>query len=468
MPAIGPARPPPIPDPCPNHDQHNPQHPHPEQFVIAKQRLLHPHPPGFLEHLAHRLVRLLQAHPAQAPGRVDELAIGIAVQRSPVIIRQRAIALGRPGFPGNRRRLDPLEGRRVQPVLAQALEHVGDHFLGLFHLIPFQIGIQAEQTAVAEALALAPRPVGQPVLEPQLFVQRPVQVALQQFQGFVVLVAQHRLEKQPAQPRAVAQQPVGQGAVGLGLAGDAVQCPALRRLHRLQFAPGPFQVGWQHPVESADDDQAHVVRHVPAFADLLHLLQGHAVEIRTLGAFQPQLHRQLATGALADVLAVEEALQARIMPTVLAFDDAPGLGQVVLVELGTLENRQQQVEDLALVARRGLDDEGGVGVAGVGVPFTAQGLHAFFQAAFAAVVDAAEQQVLEQVRQFFLFAGEVIQADAHHQADRHMIPLVAGLEQHLQPVGQQVALDLVAIEGKAGGTAQQQADEYQATHAELP
>ena len=86
-----------------------------------------------------------------------------------------------------------------------------------------------------------------------------------------------------------------------------------------------------------------------------------------------------------------------------------GVGQ-----LRAREDCQQQVQHLALVLRGRLDHEGSVGVAGVGVPLAAQGLHAVFEVAFAAAVDTAEQQVLEQVRQFFFFATEVVQAHPNH------------------------------------------------------
>jgi len=75
-------------------------------------------------------------------------------------------------------------------------------------------------------------------------------------------------------------------------------------------------------------------------------------------------------------------------------------------------------------------------------------LQSFFQSAFTSCVDAGEQQVFEQVRQLFLLAVEVIQTNPYHQADRHMVALVTGLQDHLQAVGQQVTLDPRAIEGK--------------------
>ncbi|MNY73213.1 hypothetical protein D3C86_2119480 [compost metagenome] len=56
--------------------------------------------------------------------------------------------------------------------------------------------------------------------------------------------------------------------------------------------------------------------------------------------------------------------------------------------------------------------------------------------------------MLKQVRQFFLLAAEVVQADPDHQADRHMVTLVAVFQDDLQAVGQQVALNPRAVEGE--------------------
>ncbi|MNH40085.1 hypothetical protein D3C79_1013500 [compost metagenome] len=72
--------------------------------------------------------------------------------------------------------------------------------------------------------------------------------------------------------------------------------------------------------------------------------------------------------------------------------------------------------------------------------------------------------MLEQVRQLFLLAVEVVQAHTHHQADRHMIAFVAGFKNNLQTVGQQVALDPRTIEGEGVQATDQQANEGQATH----
>ena len=109
------------------------------------------------------------------------------------------------------------------------------------------------------------------------------------------------------------------------------------------------------------------------------------------GAFETQFHRQLVAGAVPEVLAVQPALQVRIVAAVFALNHLLGLADALVGHLRAGQQAQQQVEDFALVFRRGFDHEGGVGVTRVGVPFAAQRLHALFQAAFAAVVDAAEQ-----------------------------------------------------------------------------
>ncbi|MNC71401.1 hypothetical protein D3C75_1223210 [compost metagenome] len=102
------------------------------------------------------------------------------------------------------------------------------------------------------------------------------------------------------------------------------------------------------------------------------------------------------------------------MAAILALYDALGGGQGLGVDGGIADDCQQQVEDLSLVACRGLDDKGGVGTAGIGVPLAAERLQALFQPAFACFVDATEQQVLKQVWQLFLLAVEIIQAHADH------------------------------------------------------
>ena len=175
---------------------------------------------------------------------------------------------------------------------------------------------------------------------------------------------------------------------------------------------------------------------------------GQVVNFCPLLAFEAQFHRQLVAGGVAQVLAIQPALQVRVMATVFALDHLLGGVDGVVVETGLGQQRQQQVEYLALVFRRGLDHERGVGIAGVGVPFTTQRLHALFEATFTAGVDAAEQQVFKQVWQFLIGAAEVIQADAHHQPNRHMTAFHAGFEQQLQTVAQGITLDLEAIQGK--------------------
>ena len=156
------------------------------------------------------------------------------------------------------------------------------------------------------------------------------------------------------------------------------------------------------------------------------------------------------------------------MAAVFALHHPLGGVDIGVGQFGAGEDRQQQVQHLALVLRGRLDHEGGVGVAGIGIPLAAQGLHAVFQLTFSTAVDAAEQQVFQQVRQLFVLATEVVQAHAHHQADRHMPAFGARLEQQLQAIGQGVALDLQAVKGKGMSRAHEQTGEQQATHNKLP
>ena len=171
---------------------------------------------------------------------------------------------------------------------------------------------------------------------------------------------------------------------------------------------------------------------------------------------------------MTEVLTVEETLQPGVMPAVLTLDHPFRRVDCVVVNACLGQQREQQVKHLALVFRRGFDDERGVGVAGERIPVPAQRLHAFFQTAFAGGVDTAEQQVFEQMRQLFFVAIEVIEANADHQPDRHMPTLGAGLEHQLQTVGQRIAFDLKAIQGKGGQGTEQQTGEQQATHNRLP
>ncbi len=143
------------------------------------------------------------------------------------------------------------------------------------------------------------------------------------------------------------------------------------------------------------------------------------------------------------------------MPAIFAFDDFFRQFKCILVELSLAENRQQQIKDLALIAGRRLDYEGRVGAAGVSIPLATKRLHAFLKTTLAAVVDTAEQQVFQQVRQFPAVAWEIVEADAHDQADRHMVAFITRLEYDLQTIGQQVTFYLGAIKGEAGRATQQ-------------
>ncbi|MNP30243.1 hypothetical protein D3C76_1233070 [compost metagenome] len=175
-----------------------------------------------------------------------------------------------------------------------------------------------------------------------------------------------------------------------------------------------------------------------------------ALDLGPFRAAQAQLNRQLVAGLVAQVLMIEPTLQVGVVATVLAFHHPLGCLQGFFIDAGAGQQRQQQVQDLALIACRRLDDERGVGIAGEGIPLAPQGLHALFQAAFTALIDAAEQQVFEQMRQFLVGATEVVQAHADHQADRHMPALGAGLEQQLHAVGQHIAFDLEPVQGDHG------------------
>lgn len=188
----------------------------------------------------------------------------------------------------------------------------------------------------------------------------------------------------------------------------------------------------------------------------------------TLRAFQAQFDGELIARGVAEILTIEKALQPCVMAAVFTFNHTLGGVDGVVVDARLCEQSEQQVEHFALIFRRRFDDEGGIGVAGERIPVTAQRLHAFFQPPFASGVDAAEQQVLKQVRQLLVIAIEIIEADADHQPDRHVPALSAGFEQQLQTVGQRIAFDLKTIQGKGGQGTEQQTGEQQATHNRLP
>ena len=106
-----------------------------------------------------------------------------------------------------------------------------------------------------------------------------------------------------------------------GLLSDGVEVSTFARLGGRQFAVGAFRAGRQQAVQAANHDQGHVVCGIPAFAQGFHLLEGHVLEVGALGALQAQLHGQLVAAWVADVLAVEPALQVAVMAAVLAFYD---------------------------------------------------------------------------------------------------------------------------------------------------
>ena len=174
------------------------------------------------------------------------------------------------------------------------------------------------------------------------------------------------------------------------------------------------------------------------------------IDFGALRAFQAQFDGQLIARGVAQILTIKKTLQARVMAAVFTLDHAFGGVDRVVVNAGLGQQSQQQIEHLALVLRRGFDDEGGVGIAGEGVPFAAQGLHAFFETTFASGVNAAEQQMFEQVWQLFFVAVKIVETDADHQTDRHVPTLGAGLEHQLQTVWQRITFDLKTIQGEGG------------------
>ena len=106
---------------------------------------------------------------AQLAGGAGEAAIGVVVQRPPVIIGQRAVALGTPAFPGDAGLLDAGVGVCVQAVLALALEQLLHHVNGTADVVPPQVRIHAAQPGGSIASSLYCVAVGSAVVH-SLFV----------------------------------------------------------------------------------------------------------------------------------------------------------------------------------------------------------------------------------------------------------------------------------------------------------
>jgi hypothetical protein len=83
---------------------------------------------------------------------------------------------------------------------------------------------------------------------------------------------------------------------------------------------------------------------------------------------------------------------------------------------------------------RGLDDEGGVGVAGVGVPLAAQGCMRSSRPPSPPPSMPLNNRCSSRCGSS-LSSQEVIQAHAHHQANRHMPAFGAGLSSNCRPLG---------------------------------
>ncbi|MNY48817.1 hypothetical protein D3C86_1841850 [compost metagenome] len=103
---------------------------------------------------------------------------------------------------------------------------------------------------------------------------------------------------------------------------------------RDQRAVGPFQIGRQQAVKVTDHDQRHVVGRVPILAHLLQLLAGQLIDFGALLAFQSQLHGQLLTGGMPQILAIQPALQMRVMAAVFTLDHLLGGVDGIVVEPG--------------------------------------------------------------------------------------------------------------------------------------
>ncbi|MNP58267.1 hypothetical protein D3C76_1531720 [compost metagenome] len=109
------------------------------------------------------------------------------------------------------------------------IEQLLHHLDRRIDVVALKVGIEAEHAAVTKALALHRRAIGQAVAQAQLIVQDPVQVAREQVEGLLVVVVQYRLDEQPMQLGAVAQQAPGQITTLFGLLADAFEVAALFR-----------------------------------------------------------------------------------------------------------------------------------------------------------------------------------------------------------------------------------------------
>lgn len=137
---------------------------------------------------------------------------------------------------------DPREGVRVEAVFQQISLEVFQHLNGFIDVITIEVGIQAHETDAAKHLTLGPWPVGQAVVETNLPVQRPVEIILENVEGLIVLIIDHRFRHQPVQLGAVADKTTGEGAFMGGAGADVRQWPMLARLDRVERAPRALQI----------------------------------------------------------------------------------------------------------------------------------------------------------------------------------------------------------------------------------
>ncbi|KPM74589.1 hypothetical protein AOG26_20250 [Pseudoalteromonas sp. UCD-33C] len=113
----------------------------------------------------------------------------------------------------------------------------------------------------------------------------------------------------PAQFGVVTDPAVDQVSANGGGVLNVRQWAMFAGVNRVKRAVGAFEIGRQQLVEVADNDQGHVVGGVPGLAQLFQLVAGQVLDFGPLGAFEAQLDGKLTAGLVAEVLAVQQALQ---------------------------------------------------------------------------------------------------------------------------------------------------------------
>ncbi|MNY27244.1 hypothetical protein D3C86_1611400 [compost metagenome] len=150
----------------------------------------------------------------------------------------------------------------------------------------------------------------------------------------VVLILQHRFRHQPVQLGLTTEEPARQDALVSSAGLNLRERQVITRFDRDQCAVGALQIGRQQTIEVSDHNQRHVVGRVPILADFLQLLAGQLLDFCARGAFEAQLHGQLLTGGVTQVLTIQPALQMRVVTAVFALDYLFGGVDGVVVEPG--------------------------------------------------------------------------------------------------------------------------------------